>query len=112
MKPEYRRAVHDTLAVPAILIVDDTTQVPVTVRLHGRQKDLGPPQDYHGAGRYEGVARAILWRSDLAAPLARGAVLSVAAGEAYTLDTVHPHDGATVAVEITRLDESEGLPTP
>ncbi|MES1198530.1 MAG: hypothetical protein ABUS48_00930 [Pseudomonadota bacterium] len=114
MKPEYRRAVHDALAVPAVLILSGSNTQDVTVRLHGREKDLGPPQDFHGAGRYEGVARAIFWRDDLAAPLARGVIISIAEGEAYNVDSVHPNDGPTVAAEVTRLDaaDAEGLPTP
>lgn len=103
---QARETVHETFGVAAILISDGVAQA-VTVRLHGREKALGVD---NGAERYESVARAIF----RGVAIKRGDVISVAPGEAYHVETVHPHDGETVAADVTRLDDADaaGLPTP
>lgn len=105
-KEQARQIVHTTFGVAAILISGEDTQ-PVSVRLHGREKALGFE---NGAERFEGVARALFQ----GVSPKRGDVISVAAGEAYFVETVHPADGETVAAEVTRLDDADatGLPTP
>ena len=59
----------------------------------------------------------IFWRQellDLCITLARNAVLSVSAGEAYNIDFIEPHDQETITAHVTRLDaeDSAGLPLP
>lgn len=108
MRHDARQIVHDTFAVPAILIVDEVARE-VTVRLHEREKPLGLQ---HGAESFERMGKAILRGPGLT--VKRGDVLSVAQGEAYHVETVHPSPQGVIVAEITRLDaaDAEGLPTP
>jgi hypothetical protein len=107
-KSRAREAVHGAFGVPAILLSGGVEGTPsaVTVRLHPREEDV--------AMRLEAIGRAIFWRADLDTAPARNDVLSVAAGEAYRIEVIHPRDGETVAAELTRLNavEAEGLPLP
>lgn len=122
-----REDVHETFTVFARYVAavpydsnSGASAPQISVRIHDSQKPLGTdPGDRkaHAAVFVEAVPRAIFWRQNLedeGVTLARNAVISISADEAYQIDAVLPHDIETIACHVHRLsgDDLTGLPLP
>ncbi len=124
IKAGMRATVHETFKIPAVLLsatpVDSNTeQLAIQFRLHNHQTPLGemPGTNFGMGERLEEDPKIVFWKADLELAswtLARNQVLSVATGEAYNIEFVHPHDIETVKCSVTRLDaeDTAGLPLP
>jgi len=91
----------------------------VQIRVHTSEKALGDQAgtSLNSAERIEQIPKVICWVADLAAAgvtLARNAVFSVEAGEAWQIDHIEPRDRETITVHCSPLDaeDSAGLPYP
>lgn len=115
IKDRARRGVHREMCVPAIYLptgaVDDPTPVTVNVRLHLRTSNLSA--DMEGAVRRDTSPRIVFDRSEISMP-AKGAVVSVAEGEAYKLGAADVPDGGYIAVGCAPvpLAQTDGFPIP
>ena len=119
-KKVARRVVHDTMQIAALYLayvpLDGASPdpLPVDVRLHTEFKALGDQAgtSFQFAERHETVPKIIFLRSQIT-PV-RGAVVSVALGEAYEIDNVMPPSEEYITVEVTRLavGKTIGLPYP
>jgi len=108
---------HQHLLVNAFYIpVPAATPQAVTVRLFIRDEikagDMAGT-NFHYAEMQERVPRILFMREQVNLP-ARGAVVSVAPGEAYRIDNTEPADDISVTCECTRMfsQETTGLPVP
>lgn len=112
---QARERLHQKLSVKALYVCGSNDPVPVTVRVHEKQKDIG---DMPGgfAARAEMVTCLILLNAEFTTPPVKGAYVSIAADEAYTLAVVDPVHGVTREVEVTRLTPARitdlALPLP
>lgn len=112
-KRQARRDLHTHLAVSALYILGSDAPLPVTVRLQIQSQPLGDLKgtSFHYAERDESSPTAIFMRSELADPK-RGAIISVAVGEAYRIDTVlQPYD-ITIAAHIVPLSPAQASAYP
>lgn len=116
-KQAARTAVHEYMSRPGLYIPDiafPSTNTPVTVRVHERWTEIGNLKgtSFHFAEREEVTPRLVFWVSEIVPD--RLAVVSVAAGEAYRVETVEPKDGLSVTANVVRLSAAEaaGLPVP
>lgn len=121
IKRRARRALHDTLKVPALYFRDDEdgnildTPTLVHVRVHTKWEKAG---DMAGTNlsyaEVQEINPRIIFMVDQVAAPARNAIVSIAVGEAYRLDNVLPPDDITVTAEATRMPVSQtiGLPVP
>lgn len=112
-----RRDLHNALQVPALYIATVLSEpLPVTVRIHGRFQRLGEIRnsDYFNAAEREDVSPRIIFMREQVAMPARNAVISVEAGEAYSIDRTEPADDISITAFVVRLDadEAAGLPVP
>lgn len=123
-KRRARRDLHREMSVPAFYINGNAAPLLVTVRIHTSEADGGNTDDRYGeAVRRDIAPRAIFNVPEMADALnvsatswfpARGAKLSVEAGEAYTIGDSKPRDGEFITASIARLSGSalNGLPVP
>ena len=114
IKRRMRRDVHDTMRVPALyLATQQATPVPCMVRLHTKFSAVGdlPGGGSQYAERMETTPRIVLDRSEIEKPVRNG-ILSVAQGEAYRIQNVHPADGEFVTVAVTPLSAADAAPLP
>jgi len=119
-KKTARRVVHETMRHAALYLayipLDESSPepIPVDVRLHTSFKALGDQAgtSFQFAEKHEPVPQIIFLRDQIA-PV-RGAVVSVALGEAYQIDNVMPPSEEYVTAEVTRLSagKAAGLPYP
>lgn len=118
VKRAARQNVHTTFTVRALYVSslpydsasDDAPEI--TCRIHEKQAPLGDQAgtSLNSAEVFEPIPRAVFWRDNLTeagVEIDRGGVISVADGEAYRLDTIHPHDHETVTADITRLTAAQ-----
>ena len=112
---QARERLHQQFSVKALYVYGANAPVPITVRVHEKQKDVG---DMPGgfATRSEMVTCLILLNSEFPTPPARGGYVSIASDEAYALPVVDPVHGVTREVEVTRLNAAKladlDLPVP
>lgn len=117
IKRHARRVVHAHLSIPALYFTsaDDPDPRLVFVRLHTKFGTLGDMigTNFHYAEMQEMQLRALFMRSEVPNPV-RGAIISIAPGEAYRIDNVLPPDDIMVAAEVLPLtpEQAQGLPTP
>lgn len=119
-KREARKALHDVMQIAGLYLTyapldsNSPEPLPVTVRVHTSFKALGDQAgtSFAFAEREEAIPRLIFLRSQVS-PI-RGAVVSIADGEAYRVMNVLPPDDITITTEATRLSPAEtlGLPLP
>lgn len=120
IKAVSRRKVHDTMSVPALYLdyvpLDSASAEPVAcnVRVHTKKVQQGdqPGVTFRYAEVHEIIPTIIFDRAEVSP--ARFGVVSIAAGEAYLIDTIKPSDEGYQTAEVTRLSEPEasGLPVP
>lgn len=114
IKRKARRDLHQAMSVPALYIAQTgATPVECTVRVHTHSAPVGQLAGFAGAERLEPTPKLRFFRSEVDAP-ARGAIVSVEAGEAYRISNPHPADDAFVFADVTKLSATEaaGLPVP
>lgn len=111
LQARARKVLHDALSVPALyypLARDGSTEgVPCTVRVHHRTQAFGDMTgfDYDPAERVETVPEVVFWVEEVT-PV-RGGVVSVAADEAYQIETVLPRDNATITAQVSRRTQAQ-----
>lgn len=114
-KRAARRDLHAELSVNALYIAPNADPLPVTVRVQLESQPLGDLKgtNFHYTEREEPSDQLVFLLDELPRPK-RGAVVSVAPGEAYRIDTTLPPHDITVTAKVTTLTEveAEGLPIP
>lgn len=113
---EGRARLHEEMSVPALYLPagGSKSQTLITVRVHEFWRVLG---DLKGTNfnyaEVEDIAPRIVFLLSEIVPQ-RGALVSVAPGEAYRVDVVLPHDDITVTAKVVKLSASEakGFPVP
>lgn len=117
IRAEARKALHQAMRLPALYIASDgATPVACYIRIHDEVRDFGDMVgfDYAPAERRVPVPE-IVTMVDEVTPV-RGGVFSVAADEAYVIETLNPVHGITRNVQVTRMTQAEidaaGLPVP
>lgn len=117
LKARSRLSLHTAMSVPAIYVDPDTqAETSCSVRVHSRTQMFGDMAgfDYAPAERVATVPEIVALASEVS-PV-RGGVFSLAADEAYEVETVMPRDGITVTTQVTRMRQSEidaaALPLP
>jgi hypothetical protein len=116
IKRAARRDLHDELQVPALYLAPDQLGgpgLPVSVRVHDKSILQGDIDGGAYAERRSSSLRIIMLVEQVASP-ARGAVISIEAGEAYAIDHSDDADDITITAYVTRLSAAEaaGLPVP
>lgn len=127
-KATARAAVQTAMRIPVLYLTSLTADgdsnsagvLPqIGVRLHLQNKLIGDQvgTSLNSAERWEETPVAIFWVEELdenSITLARGAVLSVAEGEAYQIENVRKPDVETVTCDIFKLSaaKADGLPLP
>ena len=114
-----RRVIHQTMGVPAILLLArGGTPHPVTIRGPHTKRPLSIG-DLAGGGegwaeRESTQPRILLWRAELPFAPRNGCIISVEAGEAYRVETVEAPQDQTIYVNVVQLTlaETAGLPVP
>lgn len=113
-----RRDVHLTMLVPALYLVRRAdAPIPITVRPHtefGQADVSGVGEGF--AAMLDQTPRIRFKLSELPGgkPPVRGSIVSIAAGEAYTVGAARPPEDEFVFAEVARMAEGEtaGLPVP
>lgn len=111
-----RRRLHDEMSVPAIYLpmAGSRSHALITVRVHEFWGALG---DLKGTNfnyaEIEDISPRIVFMLSEITPQ-RGAIVSVAPGEAYRIDVVLPADDITVTAKVVRFAaaETKGFPVP
>lgn len=110
-------ALHKGMSVEAFHVkLDPRVETACTVRDHTKTKAFGDMAgfDYGPAERVTLVPEIVLLAAQVS-PV-RGDVISIAADEAYEIETVMPVDGITRTVQVTRMKQSDidalALPIP
>ncbi len=116
IKRKARRDLHERMRVAALYIESpDAEPRPVTVRIHTKFDTLGDQKgtNFNSAEREDVIPRILFWREEVPSPK-RLAIVSVASGEAYSVDAVLPPDDLTISAHVVQLHASEmvGLPLP
>jgi len=127
LRERSRTALHTAMSRAALYLTEnpayvsptDTPDEPVylqqacTVRLSYGFQPMGDMKgtNFHFAQHEEVSPKVILWRAEIAAPV-RGAIISLAAGEAYRIDHTDPFDGLTITAECLRLTPGEAADLP
>lgn len=117
IRDRARRSIHANFEVAAIYIdPEDDSEIELTIRTHHRTHNSGDVSgyDYGPAERVETVPE-IVALAEAVNPKRLG-VFSLAADEAYRVETVMPVDGITVTTQVVRLRQSDideaGYPVP
>lgn len=113
LKRQMRRDLHTEMLVPALYILTPAPPVAVNVRLHTTFAELGASQQpAYGAQMAEATPKIRFDRTEVIPK--KGAIVSVATGEAYRVGVVQPADDEFQFAAVSRLTESEatGLPVP
>jgi hypothetical protein len=112
-RQQARRDIHREASVPALYILAPADPVPVTVRRQTRVNKTGDIPGLETAEVSVETAFLRFLREELAQPK-RGAIVSVAEGEAYRIDHALAPHGITIDAAVTQLDAAEatGLPLP
>lgn len=117
LKNRSRLALHKALSFPAIAVdLDAQTQTVCSIRVHHRTDAFGDMTgfDYAPAERLITVPEVVVLASEITPK--RGHVFSVAADEAYVVETPLPRDGLTITAQCTRMSQTEidaaALPVP
>lgn len=111
-----RKQLHERMSTPAIYLpaAGSTSQVLISVRVHEHFKALGDLKgtNFNYAEVEDISPRIVFLRSEISPK--RGAIVSVAPGEAYRVDHVLPHDDMTVTAKVVKFteQESKGFPVP
>lgn len=111
---DARRSLHQEMSVPALLIIGSDDPVDVTVRIHDKSAFTGEIPGLDTARFNDIEIHLRFWRDELDGEPTRGAIVSVAEGEAYRVgDVLEPH-GDTIDATVTRLTDAEadGLAVP
>ena len=111
-----RGKLHERMSTPAIYLpaAGSRSQISISVRVHEFWKALG---DLKGTNfnyaEVEDISPRIVFLLSEVAPK-RGAIVSVAPGEAYRVDLVLPHDDITVTAKVVKYtaEEAKGFPVP
>jgi len=117
IRNKARNALHNRMSVAAIYVdPDDASETAVTVRTHHRTAAFGDVDgyDYGPAERVSTVPEIVALASQVSPK--RLGVFSLAADEAYRVESVMPVDGITVTTQVVRLEQSDiddaGYPVP
>lgn len=118
-KRAARRDVHRHMGVPALLMLDASSEPhPLTIRGPWTKRPVRIGDlDGGGSGwaeREDIAPRILFYREQLPFPLARGAIVSVEVGEAYRIGTVAEPDDETVTADVIPLTVAQAadLPVP
>ncbi len=111
-----RGKLHERMSTPAIYLpaAGSRSQISISVRVHEFWKALG---DLKGTNfnyaEVEDISPRIVFLLSEVSPK-RGAIVSVAPGEAYRVDLVLPHDDITVTAKVVKYtaEEAKGFPVP
>lgn len=110
-----RERLHRENSVEAYYCHGDSDPVPVTVRVHRKQKDVGDA-NLGFAVQSELVTTIRFLRSELSGAPAQGAYVSISATEAYALGAADPVYGISQDVEASPVSPAKlatlDLPVP
>jgi hypothetical protein len=109
MKLVARRAVHDTMAIPAHYYATPTSEpLLVNVRHHQKVAMVGDVKgtNFNYAERPEEATFLMFDRAEVASP-ARNALVFLSTGETYFIEFLEPPDGMTIKcrVVVARPDQ-------
>lgn len=116
LRNRARADLHNAMKLPAIYIAPGAGGAPTDcgIRVHHRTKPFGDMAgfDYAPVERVEDVPEIVALLAEVSPE--RGGVFSIAASEAYAVETVLLPDGITVTCQVSRLSEADsaGLPVP
>lgn len=117
LRDRSRRSLHTALAVAAVCVDLDTEEATAcSVRVHHRTQAFGDMAgfDYAPAERVTTVPEIVVLAEEVTPK--RGMVFSLAADEAYEVETVMPRNGITVTTQVTRMSQAKidaaNLPLP
>ena len=105
------------MLVPALYIVEGEEPLLVHVRVHTKFDALGDMKgtNFNYAEREDVLPRLLFMRDEVAMPV-RGAIVSIEADEAYTVDHTDPADDISITAQVTPLLPKElkrlNLPVP
>ncbi len=108
LKNKSRLALHDRLGFRAIYVdLDTRAETPCTIRVHEYNGSSGDMAgfDYAPAERFFEAPQVVILKDALVPT--RAGVFSVAADEAYSVETVKPPHGITITINVTRMSQSE-----
>lgn len=111
LQARARSLLHEALSVPALYYpLDrdvDTVGISCTVRVHHRTQNFGDMTgfDYDPSERVEIVPEIVCLAAEVAP--SRGGVFSIAADEAYQVETVFPRDGITIKAQVSRRSQAQ-----
>jgi len=110
LKNKSRTALHTAMSVPAIYVDADAVppvEATCSARVHDRTRAFGDMAgfDYAPVERMTAVPEIVSLAAEVS-PV-RGGIFSIAADEAYEVETVMPPDGITVTSQVTRMKQSE-----
>lgn len=114
LKERARRDLHQHLQVPAYYRASPTAEwQAVHIRHHRQTQRIGDYPGLEGALMRDLTPRIIFMRDEVAMP-ARGGVVSVATGEAYTIGDCEPPDGITITAHVAPVPAASttGFPVP
>ena len=116
IRSKMRADVHESMAVAALYILSPgSTPIPISVRVHRADATHGGLQgtNFHYGEREEEDVILRIGLAEIATPL-RGAIVSVAPGEAYRIDRRAANDLDFVNCPALTLDavDCAGLPVP
>lgn len=107
LRNRARGSLHKALSIPAVYITPTGDASDCSVRVHHRIKPFGDMTgfDYQPAERVTTVPEIVSLAAEVT-PTRRG-VFSIAADEAYRVESVFPRDGLTITTQVTRLDQAD-----
>lgn len=114
LKERARRDLHEHLQVPAYYRASPSSAwVAVHVRHHRATQRIGDLPGLEGATMRDLIPRLIFMRDEVAMP-ARGAIVSIATGEAYSIGDTDPPDGISITAHIAPVPAAQttGFPVP
>lgn len=107
IKDEMRRDLHREAAIPALFVASEAAEpLAVDVRVHKSMVKIGDGEDASAVSHSDISPRAIFLRDQVAMP-PRGAIISVAAGEAYSVGNTLPPDGITITAMVAQMTQAQ-----
>lgn len=99
------------MSVPALYLFGSDGPIPVTVRRQSHVAKTGDIPGLETVSITEEIVFLRFLRDELALPR-RGAIVSVAVGEAYRIDHALAPHGITVDASVTQLDAADATSLP
>lgn len=114
LKDRARRDLHNHLQVPAYYRASASDAwVAVHVRHHRQTQRIGDYPGMEGALMRDLAPRLVFLRDEVPLP-ARGGIVSISQGEAYTIGDCDPPDGISITAHIAPVPvaQTAGFPVP